>query len=265
MRYIGLVYFILMAFCSYAQKEKVVSLKSVKGEFSVVLEYSDITGREAIQLARNNAKRKALESVCGSHINIWDQMESSSAGDVFNSLSINRVDGEILEFNIKDEGHKQSKIRSSETIFYCIADIKVRKGIEADPDFYITINGLKSIYYTNERLLFDVFPYQECYMKIFLLEDEQKGYMLYPNQYDRPQKLLANQSFNIADTPYYEFELSKNSELPKEINRVIFVFTKTERPFNENETSRYEIEKWIASIPNNQKYIYCSIIEIRDN
>jgi hypothetical protein len=43
------------------------------------------------------------------------------------------------------------------------------------------------------------------------------------------------------------------------------VFTKTERPFSEQVTSRSEIEKWIAGIPNDQKYLQFAIFEIRDN
>ncbi len=265
MRIITILLAILISSNVYAQREKITTLKSVHGEYSVILEYSDITGREAIHLAREDAKRKAIEKVCGTRINIWDQMESSSAGDVFNSLSINHIDGEIVEFDVIEEGHRQSETRSSETIFYCIADIKVKKGIEPDPDFYIAVNGLKSMYYTGESLLFTVVPYHDCYMKIFLLEDEKHGYLLYPNTYDKAQLMPANKTFDISDSPYYEFELQKNSSQSKEINRLVFVFTKTERPFNEEETSRAEIETWMAKIPNDQKYIHFALIEIRDN
>ena len=256
--------FLLFALNVYSQKENVTTLKSVQGEFSIVLEYSDITGREATQLARDNAKRKAIEKVCGTRINIWDQMELSSAGEVFNSLILNQIDGEIVDFKIKEEGHRQSSTHPSETVFYCIADIKVKKGIEPDPDFYIAVNGLKSMYYSGESLLFSVIPYRDCYMKIFLLEDEKHGYMLYPNVYDKAMLMPANKVFDISESPYYEFELQKNSKQSKEINRLVFVFTKTEMPFNERETSREEIEKWIAKIPNDQKFIHFAVIEIRD-
>ncbi len=248
----------------YAQKERTVSVKSITGEFTVVLEYSDITGREAIQLAREDAKRKAIENVYGSRISIWEQMEISSVGDVYNSLSINQIDGEIVEFEILDEGSRQSSSRSAETIFYCTANVKVKKGVEPDPNFSVAVNGLKSVYYVGESLLFNVVPYRNCYMKLFLMEDDRKGYMLYPNSYDKPYEFEANSKFDIADSPYYKFELQKNAKSSKEINRLIFVFTKTERPFNDQITSRADIEKWIAKIPNNQKYLYCAVIEIRD-
>lgn len=265
MRVFTIIFAILISSNVLAQKEKITALKSVKGEYSVILEHSDITGREAMQLAREDAKRKAIEKICGNRVNIWDQMENSSAGDIFNSLSINQIDGEIVEFEIKEEGHNQSTTRPSETIFFCVADVKVKKGIEPDPDFYIAVNGLKSMYYAGESLIFSIMPYRDCYMKIFLLEDEKHGYLLYPNKYDEAKIMPAKEIFNISDSPYYEFELQKNSKQAKEINRVVFVFTKTERPFNEGETSRAEIEKWIAKIPNNQKYLHFAIIEIRDN
>ena len=264
MRYFTIILIFFVSFNVFAQKEKITTLKSVKGEYAVILEYSDITGREAMQLAREDAKRKAIEKVCGTRINIWDQMESSSAGDVFNSLSINQIDGEIVEFEIKEEGYRQSESRSSETIFYCIADVKVKKGVEPDPDFYIAVDGLKSIYYTGEHLLFSVMPYRDCYMKIFLFEDDKYAYTLYPNAYDKARIMPANKIFNISDTPYYNFVIQKNSKLCKEINSLVFVFTKTERPFDQEVTSRAEIEKWIAKIPNNQKYVHFAVIEIRD-
>lgn len=259
--------FIFLVFSSlhiHAQKENITTLKSVRGEFSVILKHSDISGREAMRLAREDAKRKAIEKVCGSRVSIWDKMESSSAGEVLNSLSINQIDGEIVEFVVADEGYEQSSVRSSETVFYCIAHIKVKRGLEPDPNFYMAVNGLKSVYYAGEPLVFEIKPLQDCYMKIFLLENEEHGYLLYPNKYDRNQRLYANQVFKIADSPYYEFILQKSNQLKAEINRLVFVFTKAERVFDEEETSRAEIEKWMAKIPNDQKFLYFSVIEIRD-
>lgn len=265
MRILSAIFFVLFSLNVYSQREDVTILRAVRGEYSVVLELSDITGREAMQLAREDAKRKAIEKVCGTRINIWDQMESSSAGDVFNSLSINQTDGEIIEFDIKDEGHKQNEVRPSETVFYCIADVKVKKGLKPDPTFIMDVSGLKSVYYEGESLLFEITPYKNCYMKMFLFEDEEKGYMLYPNMYDESKELIAERTYDISESPYYEFVLEKSSNLAKEVNRLVFVFTKTERTFNSRETSREEIEKWIAKIPNNEKYLHFAVIEIREN
>ena len=253
---------LIFSTCSvYAQNEKMRTVNGVRGEFSVVLAQSDVTGREAAQFAREDAKRKALESVCGTKVSIWDQMEVSSAGDTYNSLSVNSIDGEIVEFEIIDEGFAQSPVRDVETIFYCVANIKVKFGVSADPDFVIAVNGLRGVYYAGDVLTFSVLPYRDCYMKIFLLDTERTGYMLYPNIYDKPQLLPAGETWSI-ETSKYEFVLEKSPNLDKEVNRLVFVFTKTERPFNQEITSRSEIEKWIASIPNDQKFVYFSVMEI---
>lgn len=264
MKYLLSLVLLLVSLDIFAQKEKIEVVRSIRGEFSVVLEFADVTGREAMQLARDDAKKKALEAVCGSRMNIWDQIETSSAGDAFNSLSINQIDGEIVEFDIKEEGTMQSTVRQSETIFFCVADVKVKRGLDPDPEFYATVNGLKSVYYSGENLTFEVYPYKDSYMKIFLLEDEQIGYMLYPGTVDQPHRLESQKVFNIADTPYYQIELYKSGDKDIEINRLVFVFTKKDVPFNQYETSRSEIEKWMAMIPNDQKYMHFAIIEIRD-
>ena len=264
MRIVTILFAILISLCSFAQKEKVFSLKSVRGEYSDVLEYSDVTGREATQLAREATKRKALEEVCGIRVNIWDKMEISSVGDVFNSLSINQIDGEIVDFEVIEEGHRQSSTRSSETIFYCIANVKVKKGIEPDPNFCVTVNGLKNVYSVGEYMRFSVRPQMDCYMKVFLLEDEKYGTILFPNEFEPSEIIPADKEFKFPSVPYYDLPCQLNSNKSKEVHRLVFVFTKTERSFNEKETSRAEIEKWIAKIPNNQKFLHFAIIEIRD-
>ncbi len=247
-----------------AVKEKIITVKGVKGEYSVVMQYADVTGREAFRLAEENAKRKALEKVCGSHITVWEQMEMSfAAGESYNSLSINQIDGEIVEFDVIEKNTYQSPIFPEETVFYCIANVKVKKGLAPDPDFTASVGGLKSVYYVGESLNFDITPYRNCYLKVFLMEDDKTGYMLYPNLWDASKEIPADSRLLIPESNY-SLKLRKSKDQPKEINRLVFVFTKTERPFNHKVTSRSEIEEWIAMIPNDQKYLHFFIIEIRD-
>ncbi len=252
---------LLAASPAFAQKEKVCTVKNIRGEYAIVMAYSDITGREATEKARDDAKRKAIEQVCGSRINIWDQIEISTTGESYNSTAINQIDGEIVYFEIVEEGNLQSELRSSETIFYCIANVKVKRGVEPDPDFTASIDGLRSIYFEGDNLEFTVTPYRDCFLKIFLFENSQTGYRLYPNDYDRPERLTANKS--TAFPKSVDFIITKNSTLNTETNRIVFVFTKDERPFYHTTTSRQEIEKWMALIPNNEKYIIFNVIDIR--
>ncbi len=265
MKIIFLVIFSILSIVASAKKEeRNIQLKSVRGEYSLVLNVSDVTGREAVHLAREQTKRNAIEKACGVKVNIWEQIETSSVGDVLNSLSINQIDGEIVEFNIVEEGCHPSPSRPSEMVFYCIADVVVKKGGTPDPNFTVLVSGIRAMYYSGELLQFEVRPHQDCFMNIFLLENETTGYLLYPNSYDKSRMFRAEETFKIADAPNYEFMLQKNKNLKKEINRLAFVFTKEERRFDANITSRKEIERWMAAIPNDQKYIHFSVIEIRD-
>lgn len=253
-----------------AQSERIHTIKAVRGEHAVVLSLSDITGREAQARAYEDAKRKALEKVSGSKMTIWEQMEISSAGDVFNSLSLNQIEGEIVEFNIIEEGQKQSEIRPSETIFYCVADVKVKKGREPDPNFFVAVNGIKSIYYSGDELSFDATAYRDCYMKMFIFEDTQKGSIVLPDsRFEKHISLSAGKRWESGKATFstannHKIVITKSATEAKEINRLVFVFTKSEMPFNEQITSRPEIEKWIASIPNDQKFLHFAVIEIRD-
>lgn len=246
----------------FSQKEKVYTVKNIRGEYAMVMAYSDITGREATIKARENAKKKAIEQICGTRISIWDQVELSSAGETFNSIAINQVEGEVVEFEILQEGNEQSRIRPQETVFYCIANIKVKRGTAPDPNFTAAIEGLRSVYFTNERLTFSIVPYRDCFLKIFLFEDSKVGYRLYPNDYDVPKLFLANQRIHFPQN--IDFTITKTSEQPIETNRLVFVFTKDERPFYDDITSRQEIEKWIALIPNDEKYVFFYVFDIRN-
>lgn len=261
-RNILIIFCLSMALSSFAQKEKVHTVKNVRGEYTMVVAYSDVTGREATERAREDAKKKAIEQICGTRINIWDQVEISSAGETFNSTAINQTDGEIVDFEIIEEGYKQSDVRSAETVFYCIANVKVKRGVDPDPDFTAAIENIRSTYFEGDRLQFSITPYRDCYLKVFLFEDTQTGYRLYPNDYDVPTLLAAGKTIVLPQK--VDFTMTKSSSRPTETNRLIFVFTKEERPFYHATTSRAEIEKWMALIPNDRKYIVFMAIDIRE-
>lgn len=247
---------------SLAQRnERVRMVRGVRGEFAMVLANSDVTGREAAQRARDDARRRAVEKVCGSRMSIWERMEISSAGETFNSTTLHQIDGEVVSFLVVDEGVRQSEVRPSEVIFYCVADVEVKRGVEPDPDFVARVDGLRSVYVAGDRLEFTVTPAADCWLKIFLFEESGRSYTLYPNAYDRSRQLRRNQP--MAFPQAVDFIVEKCTERPTEVNRLIFLFTKSERPFLEAEPSREEVEKWMALIPNDEKYIVFTTVDIR--
>lgn len=243
-------------------QEKEVWVKKVRGEFAAISSM-DISMRSARDKAREDAKRQALSQVCGEKLNIWSQVESSSAGESFNSLAIMQVDGEVVEFNIIDEGQIQNPLREQEMLFYCIANVKVKKGTEPDPDFKAEVKQMVKSYISGSPLSFTVVPYRDCYLKVFLFEDAEVGYRLYPNDYDRVECLKANQERTFPQSQRYEITLS--AAQPIETNYLVFVFTKDENPYYGETTSRQEIEQWMARISNDRKFVYYTSINIIKN
>jgi hypothetical protein len=262
MRKFTTIIFIFFATICFAQKEKIKTVK-VKGEFSVIMKDSDVSGKVATEKARDDAKRKAIEEICGFKVNIWEQLELSSSGESFNSLSLFQTEGEIIEFNIIREGNTQSKVREEETIFYCEAEVKVKKGTEPDPNFFARIDGLKKSYLNGENITFTILPYRDCYVKIFLFEDLNTGYRLFPNDVEKPSLFIANEKISFPTNSLLDYTITKNSSTEFEMNRIVFVFTKEERPFYHQTSKREEIDSWIAMIPNDKKFVYYTSITIK--
>jgi len=244
-----------------AQKEKVETVKNVRGEFSMTADMIAAGGVDPKEKARDNARRKAIEQICGQRVSSWEMLETSSAGDSFNSLAILQTDGEVVGFEILQEGTEVSNVRSSEIIFYCVANVKVKRGASPDPNFSAKIDGVRAVYYENDELAFSVQPLIDCYLTIFLLENAEKGYMLYPTETTGQKRLTASQRvrFPLVD----EWVMTKESNNTVEINRLLFVFTKKHLKFPYNEESRDEIEKWIMKIPADQRYVEIKTFEIR--
>lgn len=241
------------------EHEKIISVNKIRGEYTLSSAI-DISIKQAEQMARDDAKRQALRQVCGERINSWDMMETSAIGESFNSLNLIQVDGEIVEFDIVEEGYTPNPVKKDEILFYCVANVKVKKGLDPDPDFVANITGIKPSYIAGSSLEFTIIPRQDCYLKVFIFEDASLGYRLYPSTYEKP-KLLTKEvpcKFPIGHGIYYDLYTDKDIET----NRLVFVFTKKEYPFYEQTTSREEIEHWIASIPNDQKYLYYVSINI---
>ncbi len=247
---------------AFAAGEKIKTV-TVIGEYTLLTTSSAVTFAQAHEFAREDAKRRALEQVCPTKINAWDKLEISSGGETFNSLTIAQVDGEIYDFSVIKENVEQSKIRPVEMIFTCKAKVKVKIGLEPDPNFVAAVKGLQAVYYEGEALRFSVKPSQDCYLKIFLFADTETGYQIFPNSIDNDFKLLKNEKVQFPISGIYDFRITKDTDAPIETNRLVFVFTKQERVYNQQTASRSDIERWMAKIPNNEKYIVYSLFDIR--
>jgi hypothetical protein len=262
MRKICLFISLVFAVFAFADNESTKTVK-VRGSYTVLSTSSALEWRQAPELARQDARRAALEKVSNTKVNIWDKVESSSSGETFNSLALNQLDGEIVEFIVLKEWTDKSDVRNTETVFYCEAKVTVKKGKEPDPDFVADITGLNPVYYDGDAITCKVKPYKDCYLKIFLFANANEGYRIYPNYIEDPFLLRANREVVFPTDNNWEYSVTKDTDAPFETNCLVFVFTKEERPFYNETTSRAEIEKWMALIPNDAKFLFFAPFDIR--
>lgn len=251
-----------------AQNETIHTLKGVKCEYTVLLTEDFSTG-DIWKKLENRCKEKAIAEVTSEVYKSWSDLvivnsdngaESESLNELVNYNTSSR-DGEIVEFNIIKKGTEQG---DGAIMFYCIADVKVKTGITPDPEFIVPVKGIKSVYMTGDELHFSFIPYKDCYMMLFLIENERTGYMLIPNQYMKERQYLANNQYNVNEESRSYIEFAKTPNLPIEYNKLIFLFTKRKWAFNKDCQSSKEIVEWIARIPNDEKCIHQQIIEIRE-
>lgn len=260
---------LLVSLCVRAESYKTVN---VKGEYHMS-DNDNITPAQAKVLAQEDAKRKALIEVCGQQISIFEQVESSTKiGEVFTSVTSSEVNGEIGGFQIIKE---EITTNGSLFIFSCEASVEVKKGIKRDNSFVANVTGLKTLYFDGEVMTFMVEPSKDCYLNVFVYENLEKVNMLYPNNRELSKKLNAhvNEFFPIDDDGKYTVE--KDTEKPSEINKIVFLFTKSEYvppKFTHNKDGdkvndvyidHDDFLKWITSIPSDRKFIYTTTFEIK--
>lgn len=250
--------------CVHAERETNHTVR-VRGEYAVITTSSAISGAQAIEYARDDARRKALESVFGTQMTIMDQIELSSKGESYNSLAISQTSGEIVDFVVIREGVESSSTRSKESIYYCEAKVTVKKGVPADPSFVADVSGIKSLYYDGEDLTFSITPLKDCYLNIFYFTNLSAGDLLYPSGYETPRLFQAGMTyqFPLPELGSIGYTVDKDTDAPYESNRLVFVFTKSEHRYMSVASNRADIERWIALIPNNEKYIYSIAFDIK--
>ncbi len=251
-----------------AQDETIHTLKNVRCEYTVLLS-EDYSTADIKKQLRARCKEKAISEVTSEVYKSWSDLivansEYGEGAESLNNLvnyNTSSREGEIVEFNIVKEG---TELGDGAILFYCIADVKVKTGIAPDPEFIVPVKGIRSVYLTGEELHFSFTPYKECYMMLFLIENEKTGYMLIPNQYVKYQKYYANQEYKLNENSRSYIEFAKSPNLDKEFNKLIFLFTTRKWAFDKDSQSAKEIVEWIARIPNNEKFIHQQIIEIRE-
>lgn len=245
--------------CFSAGHEKTKCIKGVRGEYAITTD-SNISPKEAKEKARECAKLNALAEAFGQHVSISKKLELCRGGESFNSISVFENNGELVNFEVIEEGYNPHPNRYAEMVFYCVANVIVKKGESPDPSFIATINGIRASYIDGETCEFTIIPTKESYLKIFCYENAETGYYLYPGGIHHGLALKADVPTKIPESNNYDIQFF--TDKPIETNTIVILLTKEEYPFNISNPTRQDIEKYIVQIPYDKKYVSYHIIDI---
>ena len=142
-----------------------------------------------------------------------------------------------------------------------------------DPAFNFKIEGLKEYYENDDLMKFNFMPYSNGYLTVFDINDAE-NYIIYP--YQDKDNVYLNDSLNHLFTANHliKFPMNKlmgnpktkeegyvlSTELEREHNYLIFVFTKDIFPFSKTLTYK-SIMAWIYTIsPEKRKVLFFDFV-----
>lgn len=257
-----IIVLIIAAFLPFhlsAQKTK--QLTAIKGTAYIS---DDISPKQARLLALNDAKINALKAAgIEEHINTYQLLFSSQVNNdysqFFNSDIQSELQGSVQSYEIKNE-RKYVK-NEIEWIYEVTIDaVVIKYDTKPDVAFDAYVEGIKQVYNNNDKLVFNIKTAQDAYLTIFNITDSE-AFVMYPNAYEKQilLKELTTYYFPLANIDY---TLHTDLKSP-EVNRLIFVFTKTPITFikmsQDQVTTHENIFSWIYSVmPDQRKVEYIS-------
>ena len=226
----------------------------------------DLTPKEALEEAILDAQKNAyIKAGVKENISVSTILLTESNGETvnkyFNEISSIESNANIVIDSVYSE--KRSFDDYGNMVISVDIDATIYKYNKVkDPSFFYKIEGLKDTYNENETISFSFTPSQNGYLKIYAINDSS-SILLYPFKNpdifylsDKPDSLFhkgISVEFPIhsAYKPGYSIEINGNKK--KEINTLIFVYSKKDYPWINNITSLRNILNWIYNIPISER------------
>lgn len=229
---------------------------------------------KAIEDAKGNALRKAGIS---ENLNITSLLTTSQRNEevtqLFDEFSTSEINGAIIVDTLLQD------IRNWDENNNMIIDVEIRSTVykyndKRDPSFNFKIEGLKDIYYENERMIFSITPSKNGFLKIFTLFGD-KVELLYPYKSDIARYLddkedslfFKNKTISFPPHPAYKkgYTLQIKSNSKEEASYLFFIYLKQNLPFLKNISSVRALYSWIYGIPVNQRVVELRVIRVLKN
>jgi hypothetical protein len=245
--------------CCLGQETK--KMQDIKGEWVIS---NDITPVQAREKAIDQAKAEALrlagvpEYIVESNLS-YKSEQDLALKDIHESLTSIDVSGEISAFQVMREEKRKNEFGNLIYEVWINASVVLHNS-SRDPGFTMSVNGIRESYHSPEELVFDLNPAKEGFLNVFILNDRESSH-LYPNKIEKPEKFDGGKSYKFPRSRALDYEVSSKTGM--EVNYVVLVYTKTEIPFVDEETSE-NILQFIARIEPSQKCMKTYSILIRN-
>ncbi|MDR2087238.1 MAG: DUF4384 domain-containing protein [Dysgonamonadaceae bacterium] len=260
-RFLWFVILALNVLISDAQNDD-IKIKNARGEWSI----SNITPEQAYDKALIEAKFEALRMAgIDESINAINSLYSTNEGNDYTGISSIELGGEVIDFTIVDKKIEQKKVGGFDALIAKVTiDAVVRKyKKKRDSAFQIQVSGIERSYKDGDHLTFSFMPHKDGYLKIFAFEDDNTGYVLYPNVHEKNKYFQAGVQIKFPVSKEFDYELAKINPLKAtENNLLIFVFTKHDIPFFEEDINYHSVLNWIAKISPDERVEVRNLFQI---
>jgi hypothetical protein len=242
--------FIICCFLANFYYSQIIEVKNIIGEAIIS---GNMSPNDAKTEAINNAKLKALQKAgieenISSYQTLYSNQKNNDFSQFFTSDIQSEMRGAVKKYEIiKEEIIKKS---ANELVTEITINAEVIKyNTVPDYTYIVNLEGIKSAYNKNDNLKFEITVTQDSYLQIFNITDTESS-LFYPNIYEKSNLIKANTMFKFPNSNIdYQLDTHKKTE----INRLIFVFTKSNTPFismDKNQvTTQENIFSWIYSLP----------------
>jgi len=244
---------LLITTLSALSQEKIY-VKNVSGNCIIS---SNLTLEQAKEKAIKEAKIEALR-IAGIPQNITStevlttSENNQNFEQAFNSFSNIEIQGTVLEPDtilenkfIDEFGNFIIEVSFNATV--------LQYETKPDPSFAISVKGIRDYYENNGKITFFFKPFEDGYLKIFLFNDNNEGFIIYPNNYEANRLFTKNKTVDFPLMPQYLDYIVETSK-QREIDHLVFVFTRESIPFEEK-VNVHNILNWIYSIEPNQRVV----------
>ncbi|MDR2476038.1 MAG: DUF4384 domain-containing protein [Bacteroidales bacterium] len=229
-----------------------IKIDRATGEWSI----SNISPEQAYERALTEAKFEALRLAgIDESINEINSLYTTQQGQSYTGVSNIELGGEVVDFTILEKKIEQKQAGTDLLVARVAIKAVVRKyDKKRDPSFLLKVEGIEHAYRNGDKLSFFVTPYGDGFLKIFVFEHNNNGYLLYPNEYEKNRLFQSNTKVKFPLSYGFDYQLEKiDATKISETNLLLFVYTKQDVPFFEKEINFHSVLNWIAKIsPDNR-------------